>query len=401
MNNRDTNNQDKLAAKNSSIVKVVMTAVLLFLILITSSNGQNLSCIKKPDAKYGRPTNLLKTYISHRGLFCLHFINSTQDSVPQVYTMNDTIPNFIILAGEYFEHSYEFIVDTLHLIPPPVDQSLNPEIDVYFSNIGQGYYGMTVAENDVPSTSQLHDYTAYIELHNNFEGTSFYTHGTEALKVTCAHELFHVFQLGYNLWDWTDDEIWFLESSSCWIEDAVFPDVNDYFQYVYSYSSAWGQPIMNYYNGSVSFNIFLESKFPGFTNEVWTNILEKNVFNSLDSFLKTKYQSNHWENAISEIGASHVYCSDQKFYSNSFFPDAKELPGIIYKTDHFLELNDFDTTSFILKGREFSNQFYSLSNINSNQLKVSLLNAKDVEVIVIVKDGIINYERKLGSTVEY
>jgi hypothetical protein len=59
--------------------------------------------------------------------------------------------------------------------------------------------------------------------------------GLPALKVTIAHELHHVIQIGhYGFWF---DDAFYHEITSTWMEDVVYPDVNDYFNYT---GASWG-----------------------------------------------------------------------------------------------------------------------------------------------------------------
>jgi hypothetical protein len=57
-----------------------------------------------------------------------------------------------------------------------------------------------------------------------FSGAS----GKAALQVTAAHEFLHNIQFGYDAWD----DFWFFESTATWIEDELFPLVNDNVQYL-------------------------------------------------------------------------------------------------------------------------------------------------------------------------
>lgn len=69
-----------------------------------------------------------------------------------------------------------------------------------------------------------------MRIDNSYYESSYYTRGINALKVTLAHEFGHAVQLlSYGLWD---EDIWFYEMTSIWLEEAVFDDVNDYYAYI-------------------------------------------------------------------------------------------------------------------------------------------------------------------------
>jgi hypothetical protein len=52
--------------------------------------------------------------------------------------------------------------------------------------------------------------------------------GKAALRVTAAHEFLHDIQFGYDAWE----DFWFFESTAVWMEDEVYPLVNDNLEYL-------------------------------------------------------------------------------------------------------------------------------------------------------------------------
>ncbi|MCK5521083.1 MAG: hypothetical protein KAI81_08215, partial [Candidatus Marinimicrobia bacterium] len=242
---------------------------------------------------------------------------------------------------------------------PPVDQISAPETDVYVSNLGNGDYGWTNPENGVPTTSRTHDYTAYIQIHSTFDGSNFYTKGYEALKVTCAHEYFHVVQLGYGLWDWTDEEIWFLEASSVWMEERAFPEVNDYFQYFYTYSKYWGQSIDEYTYDNAGFNMMLEEKHPGAMLKIWTNILTQKVKPSIESYLNEVYDTKPWASALADYALSAAACGDYASDGISLYEDAPELSEISIPETNRIGAFNFDE-KHELKANSYATTFYKM-----------------------------------------
>ncbi|MCK5685123.1 hypothetical protein KAJ27_13420, partial [bacterium] len=322
--------------------------IFIILILTTSvanafPGGQRESCIKSPNTKAGRPSDLPERYLSSDKHFLMHYTNSGRDSVAQIYNIEKEVPDYIVNAGLYLEKSWRLHHDTLNFLQPPVDNASSPETDVYFSNLGSGWYGGTTPEYEVVSTSRPHDYTSYMEIHNSFAGPSFFTNGEEALKVTCAHEYFHVVQLGYGLWNWTDDEIWFLEASSVWMEERAFPEVDDYFQYFDSYSSNWGQPIDSYYYDNAGFAMMLEKKEIGAMLNIWTNILSEKVQPSIEKYLKNQYSGEPWSTVLSDYALSMAACGDPAASEFSVFSDAPDLPSIQIPAGYYIPSYFLDT----------------------------------------------------------
>ena len=49
-----------------------------------------------------------------------------------------------------------------------------------------------------------------------------------------AHEYNHVLQFAYD----SQEDTWMFESTATWMEDEVYPEINDYLRYVPSFASA-------------------------------------------------------------------------------------------------------------------------------------------------------------------
>ena len=95
--------------------------------------------------------------------------------------------------------------------------------DVFLDQIGdEGYYGFCTT--DTPSRVS----TAWCGLDNDFAVGEFGAPPLNSLKVTAAHEFFHAVQFAYD----AGDSTWFLEGTAVWMEDQVYPDINDYLQYL-------------------------------------------------------------------------------------------------------------------------------------------------------------------------
>jgi hypothetical protein len=102
-------------------------------------------------------------------------------------------------------------------------------IDVYLGDIGdQGLYGYCTSDDPSRSTR---DWTrwAYCTLDNDYSPRQFPTNTPlENLKVTAAHEYFHATQFAYDRYE----DGWLLEATAAWVEDEMYPGVDDNLQYL-------------------------------------------------------------------------------------------------------------------------------------------------------------------------
>ncbi len=109
------------------------------------------------------------------------------------------------------------------------------EYDIYVEELNREY-GETVPETPLDTKPDGGRLITYMRIDNDF---SFVypnaNKGLPALRVTLAHEFHHAIQLGsYGYWS---EDVFFHEITSTWMEDVVFPGVNDYLNYL---QSSWG-----------------------------------------------------------------------------------------------------------------------------------------------------------------
>ncbi len=276
-----------------------------------------------PTARPQRDTS----YVSLGGHFIIHYDNSGSHAVPQSYIFDPLVPDFVYSAAQYLEASYSVLRDSLEFDTPPIDNIESPEIDIYFHNFYN--YGETQLEQQI----EPNVWTSYIKLSSNLEDSSiYYTPGLNGLKVTCAHELFHVFQLGY-IYRYID--YFYFEMSSVWFEEYMYPEVNDYHSYVNYYTQRWNYALDNtnlYYN-NVGFNLYINARYSTVDNNIihaiWNGILDNPALESIDSVL-TAYGTT-FEEALCTWGTAQVFCSPYTAENFDYsFDDAAELNTISF-----------------------------------------------------------------------
>jgi hypothetical protein len=103
--------------------------------------------------------------------------------------------------------------------------------DIYLANIGSdGVYGY--CSTDDPELYDLdgrYDLSAYCVLDNDYAEDVFDNlTPLENMQVTAAHEFFHAIQFAYDYFE----DAWFMEGTAAWVEDEVYDEVNDNYQYL-------------------------------------------------------------------------------------------------------------------------------------------------------------------------
>ena len=172
--------------------------------------------------------------------FCIHWVTSGADAPPLVSTAADGVPDYVRTMDAVFEHVYDVENGQLGWKAPKPDGArgcpadAGPGVDcmnktdVYLKDIGGlGLYGYAAPDPDQPSTD--HTRYGFLVMDDDYSKQEFPQYGgdpSEPLQVTAAHEYNHVLQYGYDLFQ----DRWMFESTATWMEEKVFPDIDDYHQ---------------------------------------------------------------------------------------------------------------------------------------------------------------------------
>ncbi len=311
-------------------VLVLVLLTLPFWLSAKPADIRQAEPFKKPfstAAPLARPVRDL-SYLSGNGHFLIHYDTSGYHAVPPEYTASDSVPDFVVFAAQYLEDSYGVLHDSLGFKLPPADHENSPEIDVYFSSYFNSY-GETFLESEIETDV----WTSYLTLSTKLSDSSaYYTPGLEGLKVTCAHELFHVFQLGYIF---RDQDYFYFEMSSVWFEEYMYPEVDDYHSYFNQYSSNWDYAIdhssLDYNN--VGFNLYIDARHsvPGdnIITAIWDRVLSEPALDAIRTVLTAR--GGGFADALCNWGSAQVLC--YPYAAENFawpFNDAETLPTISF-----------------------------------------------------------------------
>ena len=225
---------------------VVKTITFLSLFLVTSNSiaqhhNHTIKC-GTPDVleqlrngvakKAGRPTTGT-TYgtsaISSEGHFKVHYDTTSYHKVDITDKDKNDIPDYVDSTLVFLEYAWNLQVDELGYGAPLSDNGVGggDEVDVYIKNFNSGAYGVTYPDQVINGTA-----TSYCMIDNDFAESQYAVHGYDALRVTTAHEFFHVIHFSYL---YNDNLSWWQEQSAVWMEDRAWDDVNDYLAYLYKF----------------------------------------------------------------------------------------------------------------------------------------------------------------------
>ena len=174
------------------------------------------------------------------------YYDTSPDSIdtPALIDANDqripgTAEQFIDSVGRFFNEAWDFEINRLGYPAPPLRaDALYP---VIVRELGTGTYGRTLwFDSTLVDAGPPPRYRTFIEIDNDFLINYAPSRGIPGLKVTAAHEFHHAIQIGtYGYWS---NDLYFYEITSTWMEDVVYNDVNDYYQYLFSEGSQFVHP---------------------------------------------------------------------------------------------------------------------------------------------------------------
>ena len=306
--------------------------------------------------------------LSPSGKFRIHYTTFGVDKVNSEDKNNNGIPDYVELAAEYFDHSHSIIVDSLGYNPPAPDSSgKGREFDVYLISMSRTY-GITWLEETVPGVVDA--YSCYIEVDNDFFG--FKTTPLQALMVTSAHEYFHAVQVGYR---YRDEDVFFMEMCSTWMEDFIYEQVNDYLQYINNFFKNINYPF--YYTnkswfeyGSCLWNHMITKKYGvELIRKVWELVPEQTAFNSIQQVLQ-QYDTTFKLELVS-FGLWN-YFTGSRANTISYYSEGDLYPEVNFEKEY-----DIGEETIILTDqmRKLSSIFYYIyDTINGNNIGLIVTN---------------------------
>jgi len=283
----------------------------------------------------GRASYLPENYTTESGRFKIHYALTGNHGVENTSTNSYGIPDYIYETAISADKAYHILVDSLGFDPPPSDNDIDgPEIDIYVKEFGGSVYAYTYPENLVTSTTRANDWTSYLEIDNNYDESTYSTHGIDGMRVTVVHEFFHMIQLGYNydtsnyLSNMSNGDTFFFEWCAVWFEDFCYPDINDYIQYTADLLYYPGYSIWNYdyWYANGAFIKFIVDKYSAdIMLKTWERIKSKTAFYALKEIIKEETSETLAE-LWNEFCQKMYFTGDRYSEEFSVSEDAKLFP---------------------------------------------------------------------------
>jgi len=288
-----------------------------------------------------RPTR--QKFIDRGNFFRVHYDTTGTDAPAMLNILGQRRPGtadeFADSVASSARYSFNYIVDSLGYPPPPSDGGAGGDnrYDIYITELGNTY-GTTSPDDNGAAGYRT---SSFIQIDNDFIFVNPASNkGIPALRVTMAHEFFHAVQMGnYGFWY---GDISFYEISSVWIEDVVYTDVNDYYQYLRSPNGHFMNPDIPFTtaNGSIEYSRgiwgqYIEKRFGrDAMKRSWEAIRLAPPLQAINNALSAPPYSTNAKIAFSEWTLWNYftgYRSDTSQYPQGrefHYPEARNFPTI-------------------------------------------------------------------------
>lgn len=178
--------------------------------------------------------------------FCVFWVNDPayEDAPNLTDTNGNGIPDYVdsVLVIAEFSYGVEVTPGAMGWAPPKPDKTgcgTDPSAhsDLYLKQLGaDGLFGY---ESPDPGQRGRSRY-GYMVLDDDYAEVEYgYADPAIPASVTFAHEFNHLLQQNYDSFE----DTWMFESTATWSEEQVYPDVNDWVNYVRAFAKSPGSPI--------------------------------------------------------------------------------------------------------------------------------------------------------------
>ena len=337
-----------------------------------------------------------KSFPSPSGFFLIHFDTTGVHSVDLTDKNHNGIPDYVDSVAAYCDYAYQKEVIEFGFLSPIGDSSHggSDAYDIYLINLGDrdlypdsngiqdkgGVYGFTQAELRINNEPGYTKSTSFIIIDNDFSPKdsmlttdnklvqSFKVFGYDGAKVTIAHEFHHAIQMRYGFDDYTGSII--AEMSSVMMEMTLYPEIQDYMQYVRSLFKnpskyPFCTPIADVGYRYGIFTYFIQQRFGmEAVKKIWEIIGSGTpTYRAINTALENYNSSlvKVWKEFINSL-----YYTNTRGKENKYFPNAKKMPEFSIQNEQ-----TFSPPSATFSGELMQFEIRMDRTIINNQLPLS------------------------------
>ena len=337
------------------LINIIILSFIMGTRVIDSSNiltlGDNRSCGQRPI--------LDNNIISPSGSFMIHYDN-----------YYDGIDDYAYSVAIAADSSRKVIVEIMNFRSEVQDD--DGLYDIYIEQLPNGSYGWNCPDGDLGKS--------WVEIDDDYIGTGYSTSGLDAMKISVAHEYFHAIQRSYK--PIPGQNSFFYELSSIWIEDIVYPEINDYIFFSQYGDDYFLDPEknMNDYNG---YGLGLYGHYMNFEfdNQIMQRIWED--FSLMDSDDETEYVFNAIDNVLNnqDFGYNSSFAQtwldfNSKNIFNGYFEDMNNNVYYYFDQNQFnpIQTNIYNINQYLEPIDDYPDSYteYFEYSINANDKSIKI-----------------------------
>jgi hypothetical protein len=195
----------------------------------------------EPDSELGFGPEDARSPLCDANL-CIHWARRAEHAPsPRDVAPPNGVPDFVDEVAAAAAESYRVENEQLGWTRAKSDGELggrrgkgtSGELDIYLRDLGNRLFGLAVPESGRRGYSR----SAFLVLDNDFRG--FGGNPLALMRATLAHEYNHALQYAY---DSLQDD-WMFEATATWAEEKVFPEINDWLNYLAPFVRRSATPI--------------------------------------------------------------------------------------------------------------------------------------------------------------
>ena len=334
----------------------------------TCSRGPPTTPPGQPGGPYTAPsTEAANAY------FCFHWVESGDDAPPGSDGNLNTIPPYIQEVANVFGEVIQREHGDLEWREPISDGALGGctwdgkqgRTDIYLKDLGQlGLYGYAAPD---PGQSTQNPY-AFMVMDDDYAEYG-YDDPQDPLEVTAAHEYNHVLQFAYDVLQ----DKWMFESTATWMEEKVYPEIDDYLQYVGPWSQLSTMPLTRFDRqqgdkvyGSAVFNRWLDDEYDEtIVRRAWELSFNQDSFapGAYDKAIR-EYHGPGFSYELANFAASTAEWKTAAagVHEGAKFPDVKRIEDVTLPTDGSVLSGKLDHTTYAL---------FDVAKTNAPKLKLT------------------------------
>jgi hypothetical protein len=332
-----------------------------------------------------------ETYQSPSGNFSIHYETSGSHAVPPEDSDSDGIPDYVEEVAAAADSSYRHEVQRLGYTDPIISSTYDIEIvnmqDIY----GQDFYGVTTVQNQSTFIRIENDFSEGFPENDDPEGNQI-----GAIKVTVAHEFKHAVQYEAN--EWQGETGNWLEMDATLMEEVVYDNVNDYYNYLRSSESIFSAPGTSFLPGTyyhVTWALYFEQRYGSqFWVDVWNIIKDNPYISMIEAITRQLGGSETFNQSFIESQLWHYASGPANASSNYGFQEASKYPAPPVQTEKGFYNKNFTIPRSAPANalNIFSAQYYEIPITNNLEGNVSLditsqTANRGIGLIAYYKDG--------------